>query len=63
MFFSIDPPLLLAHRVAATEARGLVVLGTPLGTDAFVQRQLELKRVEHDRLLTCIPAIADLQAA
>ena len=39
---------------------GTLTSCTPLGTDAFVQRQLELKRVEHDHLLTGIPAIADL---
>ena len=37
------------------DQQGLLVLGTPLGSDAFVQRQLELKRAEHDRLLTRIP--------
>ena len=45
------------------DQQGLLVLGTPLGSDAFVQRQLELKRAEHDRLLTRIPAVEDLQAA
>ena len=45
------------------DQQGLLVLGIPLGSDAFVQRQLELKRAEHDRLLTRIPAVEDLQAA
>ena len=45
------------------DQQGLVVLGTPLGSDAFVQRQLVLKRAEHDCLLSRIPAIDDLQAA
>ncbi|OLP82880.1 hypothetical protein AK812_SmicGene36427 [Symbiodinium microadriaticum] len=45
------------------DKQGLLVLGTPLGNDAFVQRQLELKRAEHDKLLTRIPAVEDLQAA
>ena len=45
------------------DLQGLLVLGTPLGSDAFVQSQLELKRAEHDKLLTCIPPVEDLQAA
>ncbi|OLP76330.1 132 kDa protein [Symbiodinium microadriaticum] len=45
------------------DLQGLLVLGTPLGSDAFVQSQLELKRAEHDKLLTRIPAVEDLQAA
>ena len=45
------------------DQQGFLVLGTPLGSDAFVQRQLELKRAEHDKLLTRIPAVEDLQAA
>ena len=43
--------------------QGLVVLGAPIGSEAYVQRQLRLKRDEHDRLLQRIPAVEDLQAA
>ena len=45
------------------EQQGLVVLGAPIGSEAYVQRQLRLKRDEHDRLLQRIPAVEDLQAA
>ena len=45
------------------EQQGLVVLGAPIGNEAYVQRQLRLKRDEHDRLLQRIPAVEDLQAA
>ena len=45
------------------DQQGLNVLGTPLGSDAFVQRQLALKREAHDRLLQAIPTVEDLQAA
>ena len=44
------------------DQQGLLVLGTPLGSDAFVPRLLELKRAEHDKLLTRIPAVEDLQS-
>ena len=39
------------------------VLGTPLGSEAFVRNQLALKREAPDRLLHAIPAVEDLQAA
>ena len=40
-----------------------MVLGSPLGTEAYVHRQLELKRADQDRLLQRIPSVAHLQAA
>ena len=43
--------------------QGLTVLGTPFGSDAYVQQRLALKREEHDRLLQRIPSVPDLQAA
>ena len=45
------------------ESQGLTALGSPLGHDAFVARQLRHKRDDHDRLLASIPAVDDLQAA
>ncbi|CAE7347419.1 unnamed protein product, partial [Symbiodinium pilosum] len=45
------------------DQQGLKVLGTPLGSEAFVRNQLVLKREAHDRLLHAIPAVEDLQAA
>ena len=39
------------------------MLGSPLGHDAFVTRQLNSKREEQDRLLQRIPALDSLQAA
>ncbi|OLQ07106.1 hypothetical protein AK812_SmicGene9518 [Symbiodinium microadriaticum] len=41
----------------------LTVLGTPVGSDAYVQHRLALKRDEHDRLLQRIPSVQDVQAA
>ena len=43
--------------------QGLIVLGAPIGNMAYVQRQLQLNRDEHDRLLERILAVEDLQAA
>eukprot|EP00439_Symbiodinium_sp_Y106_P082929 s351_g22.t1 len=43
--------------------QGLSVLGTPFGSDAYVQQRLALKREEHERLLQRIPSVQDLQAA
>ena len=43
--------------------QGLSVLGTPFGSDAYVQQRLALEREEHDRLLQRIPSVQDLQAA
>ena len=39
------------------------MLGTPLGTDAYVRAFLTEKREEHDTLLERIPSVPDLQAA
>ena len=44
------------------ESQGLTVLGSPLGHDAFVARQLRRKRDDQDRLLQRIPTVDDLQA-
>ena len=40
-----------------------MVLGTPLGHDAFVQAHLASVRADHDVLLNRLPAVPDLQAA
>ncbi len=45
------------------DRQGITILGTPLGTDSFVQRALHSKRGEHDRLLQRIPTVPDLQVA
>ncbi|CAE7641672.1 unnamed protein product [Symbiodinium sp. CCMP2592] len=45
------------------DRQGLLVLGTPLGTDEYVHGILTAKRAQHDRLLTRIPEVPDLQAA
>ena len=44
------------------DQQGLKVLGTRLGSEAFVRNQLVLKREAHDRLLHVIPVVEDLQA-
>ena len=43
--------------------RGIVILGTPVGTPEFVQQQLEQKVVEHETFLQRIPELKDLQSA
>ena len=70
-----EPPGLAAQQGEADNAvwvgdwtlppthQGLTVLGTPFGSDAYVQQRLALKREEHDRLLQRIPSVPDLQAA
>ena len=45
------------------EQQGLVVLGAPLGTEAFVQRHLRDRRRNQDALLERIPTLGDLQSA
>ena len=45
------------------DRQGFLVLGTPLGTDEYVHGILATKRTEHDRFLTRIPDLPDLQAA
>ena len=45
------------------ERQGLVVLGAPLGSAAFVRQHLQEKRRQHNTLLQRIPALSDLQSA
>ena len=45
------------------DKQGLNVLGTPFGSDAYIECQLARKREAHNRLLQAIPSINDLQAA
>ena len=45
------------------DQRGLLVLGAPLGSEAFVRRELGRKRVVQDQLLSRLPAVGDLQSA
>ena len=48
---------------AAPEQQGLMVLGTPLGSAAYVQAALQSKREAHDALLDKIPGVPDMQSA
>ena len=43
--------------------RGIVILGTPVGTPEFVEQQLEQKVVEHETFLQRVPELKDLQCA
>ena len=43
--------------------QGLLVLGAPLGHEAYIRERLRLKRAEHDTLLSRIPQPDSLQAA
>ena len=45
------------------DQQGLLVLGAPLGSEAFVQQELHRKRETQDQLLTRLPAVGDLQSA
>ena len=45
------------------DRQGLLVLGTPLGTDEYVAAVLAAKRETQQRLLSCIPDVPDLQAS
>ena len=45
------------------EQQGLVVLGAPLGPEAFVQRHLRDRRRNQNALLERIPTLGDLQSA
>ena len=51
------------RRHAASEQQGLMVLGTPLGSTAYVQAALRSKREVHDALLDKITGVPDLQSA
>ena len=44
-------------------ARGVVVLGTPVGSDEFVQEWIRRKVLDHKTLLDRIPAMQDLQCS
>ena len=43
--------------------QGLLVLGAPLGSEAFVQRELSRRREMQDRLLGKLPTVSDLHPA
>ena len=43
--------------------QGLLVLGAPLGHEAYIRERLCLKRAKHDTLLSRIPRLDSLQAA
>ena len=45
------------------DQQGLLVLGAPLGSEAFVRRELRRKRETQDQLLARLPAVGDLQCA
>jgi hypothetical protein len=45
------------------EANGLVALGTPIGSDAFVAAHAHARLVDHQRYLREITSLPDLQAA
>ena len=44
-------------------AEGVKVLGTPLGSDAFVRQQVHERIVDEQRLWDAIPQVPDLQCA
>ena len=58
-----DPPTWVGDATLPPEQHGLMVLGTPLGSAAYVQAALQSKREAHDALLNKIPGVPDLQSA
>ena len=58
-----DPPVWVGDWALPAGSQGLVVLGTPVGSDAFIQAALQSKLADHASLLSSIPAVPDLQAA
>ena len=56
-------PIWVGSWAMPEERQGLIVLGTPIGREEFVRRELREKRLEHDRLLERIPALPSLQSA
>jgi hypothetical protein len=58
---SLGPDVWTADKPA--EQNGLVILGTPLGTNAFVDRIGRERVIEEQRLLTKTPQLPDLQCA
>eukprot|EP00439_Symbiodinium_sp_Y106_P062212 s1908_g9.t1 len=60
------PASLFSNRSVRSQsgrAPGFLVLGAPLGSDAFVQLELRRKRETQDQLITRLPAVGDLQCA
>ena len=51
------------NRTLPQDQQGLIVLGTPLGSAEFVQRELAELSVKHQSLLDRIPQVQDLQSA
>ena len=56
-------PVWVGNWCLPPDGQGLTVLGSPLGHEDFVARQLQRKRADQDRLLERIPTLDDLQAA
>ena len=57
------PPVWAGDAFLPPEEQGMVVLGTPLGSDAFVEAFLQQKVAAHASLLSRIPTVPDLQSA
>ena len=47
----------------APHRQGIIVLGSPVGQEAFITAQLSAKREEHQVLLDRIPCVSDVQTA
>ena len=60
-----DPNVVVwkGDRTLLQDQQGLIVLGTPLGSAEFVQRELAELSVKHQSLLDRIPHVQDLQSA
>ena len=63
LFHSDRDPVWVGDQGLPTERQGLMVLGSPLGTAAYVRASLADKFAEHDQLLQALGHMEDLQAA
>ena len=57
------PPAWVGDWTLPAEQQGMVVLGTPLGSHAFVAAHLQSKLEAHKILLSKLPSVPDLQVA
>ena len=58
-----DPPCWTGSWALPPQQRGLLVLGSPLGSREFVSSTLAAKRGQQDELLAPLPALRELQSA
>ena len=60
---TLGPAVWVGNTSHPRHEQGLTVLGAPIGTTEYKQHQLQLLRIEHDKLLQQLPHLQDLQAS